>query len=794
MKHHILLSALFLILCFSGRAESNSRVPHLGYAFPAGGRQGTTFQAVVGGQYLHGVQSAHVTGEGVDVSVVRFYRSNRGVDRAVRKSARAELQGWLEKRWTDLYSQGVVSKPMPSWMKQKHRQAEPRAGKPTAVAKAVPEKGARLMEHPLLENLEDKNLWELAHAGRIVFGDVKKRQRNDQLEQLLLLKVTIAPDASPGKRELRLAYRGGLTNSLVFDVGTVAEATEYEPNDPVQMRMLPAPPPYVPPVVINGQILPGDVDQLTFEAKRGQRLVLQMDARSLVPFLADAVPGWFQAVLTLYDGEGREIAFADDWHFRPDPVLYFEPPVDGTYTLEIRDSIYRGREDFVYRVSIAETSFVTGIFPLGGERGTPSTAELMGWNLPSRCCVLDTGLQGGPLREIEVAGQRLRYAVDDLPEYFEKESSQAQQVTLPLIVNGRIESPGDSDSFVFTGKAGQQVVLEVTARRLGSPLDGLVQIFDPAGALLAWNDDVVDKAGHLHRDMGNLTHHADSHLMVELPQDGAYRVRLTDAQDQGGESWGYRLRMSEPRPDFLLRVTPSSINIRAIATPMCAYVLRRDGFAGPVRLELKNAPRGFGLDGGIIPEGQDFVHFTLRYRGRPLTEPLTLDIEGMAQVGAKEIRRAAQPADDVMQAFLWRHLAPADALVLNAAPLSGRNFLQWAQSPGVTLPCEGEAQLRIYAQGNPKLINSLGFRLRNAPEGVALDRVMRAGRGFSLVLRVEGNPLPGACSDNLIVEVFREISFKNKRTEEMQTRERALGVLPALSLSFRGTTLAQAAR
>ena len=45
-------------------------------------------------------------------------------------------------------------------------------------------------------------------------------------------------------------------------------------------------------------------------------------ARELVPYLADAVPGWFQATLVLYDKKGKEVAYADDYRFNPDPTEY----------------------------------------------------------------------------------------------------------------------------------------------------------------------------------------------------------------------------------------------------------------------------------------------------------------------------------------------------------------------------------------------------------------------------------------------------------------------------------------
>ena len=63
------------------------------------------------------------------------------------------------------------------------------------------------------------------------------------------------------------------------------------------------------------------------------------------------------------------------------------------------------------------------------------------------------------------------FAVDTLPEALEKEPNDtpatAQRVKLPVIVNGRIDQPGDWDVFRFEGRAGQAIVAEVYARRLG---------------------------------------------------------------------------------------------------------------------------------------------------------------------------------------------------------------------------------------------------------------------------------------------------------------------------------------
>ena len=48
--------------------------PHIGYAYPAGGRQGATIQVAVGGQYLNNSSAAFLSGTGVQAAVVDYSR------------------------------------------------------------------------------------------------------------------------------------------------------------------------------------------------------------------------------------------------------------------------------------------------------------------------------------------------------------------------------------------------------------------------------------------------------------------------------------------------------------------------------------------------------------------------------------------------------------------------------------------------------------------------------------------------------------------------------------------------
>lgn len=97
-------------------------------------------------------------------------------------------------------------------------------------------------------------------------------------------------------------------------------------------------------------------------------------------------------------------------------------------------------------------------------------------------------------------------------------------------VVGVIGSDGDVDVFAVTGKAGRTLSAEVSAARAGSPLDGLLTLYDAAGRVVARSDD----AGDSH----------DPAFSFKLPADGAYYLALTDANDHGSPSHAYLLNLT----------------------------------------------------------------------------------------------------------------------------------------------------------------------------------------------------------------------------------------------------------
>jgi hypothetical protein len=148
-----------------------------------------------------------------------------------------------------------------------------------------------------------------------------------------------------------------------------------------------------------------------------------------------------------------------------------------------------------------------------------------------------------------------------------------------------------------------------------------------------------------------------------LPADGKYYVHLGDTARCGGEEYAYRLRIGAPQPDFALRVVPSSIAIRGRSTgSLTVYAIRRDGFNAPIKLGLKDPPKGISATPVSISPTQDMMRITVKADAQESGGAFRLSVVGTAQVGDREIVHEAVGAEDRMQAFLWRHLVPAEEL------------------------------------------------------------------------------------------------------------------------------------
>jgi len=714
--------------------------PHVGYVYPAGGRQGTTVEVRLGGQFFTDANAVQVSGTGVTAKVLRQTKPlTQGEINALRDKLQ-ELNKKTEKTPDDMKEIAGI--------KEKLSQA------------------AITVSPVLAENV--------------------------------FVEVTIADDAYPGPRELRLGAKTGWSNPVVFDVGQLPEVRQEKESFDPEARPRPAlarfakPRHFTPeteikvtlPAVLNSQLMPGEVDSYRFTAKKGQHLVFRTRARALMPYLADAVPGWIQSVLTLYDADGTEVAFSGEFANRPDPVLTYEVPRDGEYMLEIHDALYRGREDFVYRIEAGELPHIMSVFPLGGQANVKTTVTLEGWNLPARSLVVEAKDMKPGLLPLSVEANCLRsnavpFQAGTLPEIAAQEPNhtiaEAQKITLPVVINGRIGKRGEWDVYRFEGRARQEVVAEVWARRLDSPLDSFLKLTDADGKVLAFNDDHEDRA------QGLITHHADSLIRTTLPKDGTYYLHVGDAQRHGGPAYAYRLRVSEPRPDFELRVTPCSINARPGATaPVTVHAIRRDGFTGPINVSFKYAPVDFGLAGAQIPADQDEVRMTVLVPSTARPAPIQLDMEGKATIGGRQVTRPVVPAEDMMQAFAYHHLVPADHLLVTVSKDARARFPARLLNNQVVRIRPGGTALVYFAVASGEASDKFQVLLNEPPEGITLKKATFQKGGAVLELHADAEKVKAGLRTNVIAEVYPSSGSSGKPSRF------PLGTFPAIPIEITG--------
>ena len=774
------------MLSLSMAAAAQQRKPNIAYAIPAGGKQGATFRIAVGGQFLTGASKVHVSGDGVSARVVEHAKPLNNKEFLLLRDQYRELT----------QRKLMVTKPETAkWMAKR---AKERAAKKPA---ASPDKsGAKPAAKPAKATWTDADERTLAEVRKKLLN-APNRKGSPALSETVFIEVTIDPDATRGARELRIATRAGLTNPLAFRVGDLPEFSEASPPSTSQIdtfirgrkdrQMVEKDPVVTLPAVLNGQIMPGDIDRFRFQARKGQRLVAAAEARELMPYLADAVPGWFEATLTLRDAKGRELAWGDRWRFHPDPVMCYEIPADGEYMLEVRDSIYRGRQDFVYRITLGELPFITSVFPLGHQAGRKAPIQLTGWNLPAKRIRTGARTQGpgtyliGRGQWIEAANSAI-LAVDTLPECLEKPGNDsvhtAQELNLPIIVNGLIENPGDWDIFRFHAKADAEIVAEVLARRLDSPLDSVLKITDEAGKQLAYNDDAKQTNCDLE------THHADSHIRFRVPADGTYCVHLGDIQAKGGREYAYRLRISKPRPDFELRVVPSSIAAQPNShVPLTVHAVRRDGFTGPINVSIKNAKSKFSLDGAVVPAGADSVRMTLHAPREAAKHPINLAMQGTATIAGRTVTRPVVPSDDMMQAFIYRHLVAATDLKVTLMGGLRGNMASLAKPGRVRIPAGGSAKVKLdvpwtrWKKSKTARTSRILLTLDNPPAGVTIAEQSLTGKNPSITLAADAEKTKPGLGGNLIVNVFVERTVPaSKGSKKMVKRRWQAGVLPAV--------------
>ena len=478
------------------------------------------------------------------------------------------------------------------------------------------------------------------------------------------VRVTPPADAPVGVHLVRVQTDDGLSGPFPFAVDQVPHVAEVEENGSFDRAQR-----VEGPVVVEGQASGSDVDAFRFAGRKGDRVVI--DA------VCARIGSGVDPSLRLSTAGHRFVAGADDTPgLVTDARLFATLPADGDYVVELADTRYQGAGPRTnYRLLIGPGLPAAGwTFPLGGRRGGPLRVELAGGTLPgSTPLVADLLLPPGPEAEpgrlapgidlgmlgladpIPTGGWWARavealppLAVGDGAEIVEPADPAAPPArgTAPVACHGRIEAPGDVDSFVVAVTPGQKVRVAVEAAALGSLLDGVLQVKGPDGAVLANGDDsaLPTRAKIPPADPKKpAILSVDPEVTVAVPAGASeITVTLRDLGGDGGPGYPYRIVVEPAPPGFALMATNvDQVNIPRGGTAAIACEVERRDFDGPIALAVLDPPPGVTVRPGLIPAGQTVGALTVSASADAAFEATTLRVVGRAAGPAGPLEVAA---------------------------------------------------------------------------------------------------------------------------------------------------------
>jgi hypothetical protein len=417
-------------------------------------------------------------------------------------------------------------------------------------------------------------------------------------------ETTADADVTPGVFEFRIATEQAVSSVgqlLVTDFPVVVETSD-ENGRPESAQVV-----ELPAAVCGICEKFEDVDCYKFRGSAGQPITIDIYAQRVTDRIHSMVvkgPRIYlmDPILTLIGPNGQVVAQNDNFR-GGDALVACELPADGEYALEVRDARFAGDLRYSYCVEISEQPRVFGFHPMAVQQGATSSLEVIGHGLGglTKSDITAGDAAGWRQRQVETPRGRSNFAPLKISPHKQLVESanndvreQAQKIDLPVGLNGRMEKPQDIDFFRFTAKKGVHYRFQVEARRFGSPIDAVVELYDVNGRVIAEADDFPKH------------HTKDSRLDWTAPGDGPFTFSIRDLHDEGGRRYTYHISVEEALPDFDLfgeyYYAMLSPGVRMI---WFARIDRLNGFEGPVEIEVEGLPAGVDQTPVTIPTGMN---------------------------------------------------------------------------------------------------------------------------------------------------------------------------------------------
>jgi len=198
-------------------------------------------------------------------------------------------------------------------------------------------------------DLDEANQLHFSHTG---ISAKQKIGGTNGLPETNKFLVTIAANVPLGVYEARVVGRFGISNPRAFVVSDLPESVA-----PITNSSPAAATPISQGTIVNGHAEASAVDYYKFTAKKGQRILIECQAKE--------IDSRTDAAFVLYDAAEKELE-----RNRRGGLLDFMVAADGDYLLKVHDFVFRGGGEYFYRLAIGTAPRIDFIFPPSASPGT----------------------------------------------------------------------------------------------------------------------------------------------------------------------------------------------------------------------------------------------------------------------------------------------------------------------------------------------------------------------------------------------------------------------------------------
>ncbi len=422
---------------------------------------------------------------------------------------------------------------------------------------------------------------DLSDSGRIVASSASVDVHVESVEPTRAIVDLTLPDEAPlGPLGLWIANSGAPPESLVVVVDDLNAVADNGDNHSIELAQS-----ISSLCAVDGVCDGSQSDFYRLDVTQGQRLAIEIHTQSLLSVM--------DPVVRIRDATGDTLHLADDDTIGPDCRFSYRFAAAGEYTLEVHDNRHAAAGSR-YHLRVGDFPILSHCYPLAIRRGERASLRFVGQDaaevngreleipagfIGDSCAVnvrMDEGKSSAWMSVL--ASDHAQFS--ESPVANKTEPRRHEPLSIPIGISGCLGRPSECDSYPIRGVKGQLIRVSSRTRSLACPTLLQMRLFNAAGSKIA--ETKVSDADQWSFD-------------VTFPEDGEYRLEVSDLLKRGGADFGYWIEVS-PAGSF-------TIALKADAKVRDQFAIEEQHGACAIDLQIHR----FGYDGAIDLSFADHV-------------------------------------------------------------------------------------------------------------------------------------------------------------------------------------------